>query len=391
MFFIVALTMLVIIHGYVGFKIIPAIDLSGISNIIAWVLLSLVTFLPIAPIGFRFLGIETKLIDKVSLLGYTSLGFFAFTFIILIFKEMLVFAILGFEKVLPYFSKSSDLINDDRREFLQKSLSVGVLAITTPSAVYGYHQARKGPRVIEQEIKLGGKLPGPFNGLTIAQISDLHVGPTIKKGYVENVVDKISRINPDMIVVTGDLIDGSIKHLRNDLAPLGDLNALHGVYFVTGNHEYYSGVDYCLDHVDKLGMTNLINENILITKNKENIVLAGITDFSAGNIKPSHFSNPALALNGVSKDLVRILLAHQPNSIHDVHKAGADLQISGHTHGGQFWPFNIPTSLANAYLAGHYDHLGTQIYVNRGTGYWGPPLRIGIPSEITLFKLFGKK
>ena len=387
MFFVVALSMLVIIHGYVGFKIIPAIGFSGFNFIIAWIVLSLFTFLPIAPIGFRFMGIETKLVDKVSLLGYTSLGFFVLTFIILIFKEILVFSILGVEKILPYFSKTSDFINDERREFLQKSLSVGVLTITAPSAAYGYYQSRKGPTIIEQKIELGGKLPSSFNGLTIAQISDLHVGPTIKKGYVENVVGKISRINPDLIVITGDLIDGSIKHLRNDLAPLADLSAPHGVYFVTGNHEYYSGVDYCLDHVDKLGITNLINEHILITKNKENIVLAGVTDFKAGYIKPSHNSSPSLALERAPKDLVRILLAHQPNSIYDVHKVGVDLQISGHTHGGQFWPFTIPTGLANAYLAGHYDHLGTQIYVNRGTGYWGPPLRLGVPSELTLFRL----
>ena len=387
MFFIVAIMMLVIIHGYVGFKIIPAVGFSGYNNIIAWALLSFIAFLPIAPIGFRFMGVESKLIDKFSLLGYTSLGFFVITFIILIFKEMMIFAVLGLEKILPFFSKSTEIINDDRRDFLQKSLSVGVLTITTPSAVYGFYEARKGPSIIEQKIKLGNKLPDSFNGMTIAQISDLHVGPTIKKGYVENVVAKISQVNPDMIVITGDLIDGSIKHLINDLAPLADLSASCGVYFVTGNHEYYSGVDYCVEHIDKLGITNLINEHILVNKNKDNIILAGITDYRAGYIKPSHRSNPSLALDGASKDLVRILLAHQPNSIYDVHKTGVDLQISGHTHGGQFWPFNIPTSLANAYLAGHYDHSGTQIYVNRGTGYWGPPLRLGIPSEITLFRL----
>ena len=139
--------------------------------------------------------------------------------------------------------------------------------------------------------------------MTIAQISDLHVGPTIKKGYVENVVAKISQVNPDMIVITGDLIDGSIKHLRNDLAPLADLSASCGVYFVTGNHEYYSGVDYCVEHIDKLGITNLINEHIVINKNKDNIILAGITDYRAEYIKPSHRSNPSLALDGASKDL----------------------------------------------------------------------------------------
>ena len=384
MFFVVAIAMLIIIHGYVGFKLIPAFSLSSSQNIISWVLLSLIAFLPIAPIGFRYMGIETKLIDKISLFGYTSLGFFVLTFITLLFKELIVLIFLGIEK---FASNSTDLVSNERRDFLQKSLSVGVISLTLPSSVYGYYEARKGPKIFEQPISFGDKLPDQFNGFTIAQISDLHVGPTIKKGYVDYVVEKISRINPDIIVITGDLIDGSIKHLKNDLAPLSNLSAPHGVYFVTGNHEYYSGVDYCLDHVDKLGFKSLINEHCLISKKDSDIVLAGVTDYRAHYIKPSHNSDPSLAIGGSPREAVKILLAHQPNTIFDAHKAGFDLQISGHTHGGQFWPFTFPTKAANAYLAGHHDHLGTQIYVNRGTGYWGPPLRIGVPSEITLFRL----
>ena len=134
-------------------------------------------------------------------------------------------------------------------------------------------------------------------------------------------------------------------------------------------------------------MTNLINEHRLITKNGKHIAIAGITDFRAHQIIKSHRSNPKKAIKSVDKTTTKIMLAHQPNSIYSVHDAGVDLQLSGHTHGGQFWPFTYPTKLANAYLAGHYNHDGTQIYVNRGTGYWGPPLRIGVPAEITLIRL----
>ena len=182
-------------------------------------------------------------------------------------------------------------------------------------------------------------------------------------------------------------MDGSVENLRSDLEPFKDMIAKDGTFFVTGNHEYYSGVDRWLDETDRLGMTNLINSNSIIEKQESKICIAGITDFRAHQIKNSHRSNPKKALNNVPNDIPKIMLAHQPNSIFSVNDSGADLQISGHTHGGQFVPFNFPTKLANAYLAGLYDHNGTQIYVNRGTGYWGPPLRLGIPSEITQFTL----
>ena len=255
-----------------------------------------------------------------------------------------------------------------------------------PTTSYGYYSARKGPSIINQTIFLND-LPDAFENFTIAQISDLHVGPTIKKPYVEKVLNQISIINPDLIAITGDLIDGSIDYLKKDLEPLSEMIASYGTYFVTGNHEYYSGAEKWLDETDRMGFTNLVNEHDLITINNETITLAGVTDFRAHQIIPSHKSNPKNALRGSTDQKVKILLAHQPSSIFKANEAGYDFQISGHTHGGQFWPFTYPTKKANPYLSGLHDHNGTQIYVNSGTGYWGPPLRIGVPSEITLFKL----
>ena len=212
-------------------------------------------------------------------------------------------------------------------------------------------------------------------------------GPTIKKPYVEKVLNQISIINPDLIAITGDLIDGSIDYLKKDLEPLSEMIANYGTYFVTGNHEYYSGAEKWLDETDRMGFTNLVNEHDLISINNETITLAGVTDFRAHQIIPSHKSNPKNALRGSTDQKVKILLAHQPSSIFKANEAGYDFQISGHTHGGQFWPFTYPTKKANPYLSGLHNHNGTQIYVNSGTGYWGPPLRLGVPSEITLFKL----
>ena len=382
MFLIVVFTILWIIHGYVAWKVIPTLGLSTSHTIIGYILVFFLSILPILPILLRYSGNETRIIDQISLFGYTSLGFFVLSFLILLFKDLFGHAI----NFAGYLMQSEDTIDDSKREFLKKSLTVGAIGISGLGTAYGFYSSRKGPSIISQDIFIES-LPDEFENFTIAQISDLHVGPTIKIDYVDDVLTKIGHANPDLIAVTGDLVDGSVKHLSKDLQPFKDMVANHGTFFVTGNHEYYSGVDSWLDETDRLGMTNLINESRLISKQGKQIAIAGITDFRAHQIKSSHRSNPKKAIKSIDQGMTKIMLAHQPNSIHSVHDAGVDLQLSGHTHGGQFWPFNYPTKLANAYLAGHYDHDGTQIYVNRGTGYWGPPLRIGIPAEISLIRL----
>ena len=378
MFFIVALTVFLLMHGYVGWRIIPTLNLSPLSNTVAYVFTFFMGFLPLLPIILRINGYESKIIDKISLIGYTSLGFFTLSFTFLLAKDFL-FQSISF---VNNFFNEQQIVDESKRDFIKKSVSIGIIGLTGSATAYGFYNARKGPKVIKENIFLKN-LPPEFENYKIAQISDLHVGPTIKKPYVEKVFDTIANVNPDMLAVTGDLVDGSVDNLRSDLEPFKDMIAKDGTFFVTGNHEYYSGVDRWLDETDRLGMTNLINSNSMIEKQESKICIAGITDFRAHQIKNSHRSNPKRALNNVPNDVPKIVLAHQPNSIFSVHDSGADLQISGHTHGGQFVPFNFPTKLANAYLAGLYDHDGTQIYVNRGTGYWGPPLRLGIPSEIT--------
>ena len=386
MFFIVFIAMLSILHGYVGWKIFSSLNLSYSYAVIGIIFLAILTLLPILPILFRYNGYESSFLDKLSLIGYTSLGFFTLSFVAFLSKDLL-FKVWGF--ISSFFSadvKQQMALDADKREFLEKSLSIGILTLVGPATAYGFYSARKGPTVINQDIYLKN-LPESFENFTIAQISDLHVGPTIKKPYVEKIVNQISNLNPDLIAITGDMVDGSIDYLRKDLEPLSQVVASHGTYFVTGNHEYYSGAERWLDETDRMGFTNLVNENRLITINDQSIALAGVNDYRAHQIIPSHRSNPQAALKGINSEKVKILLAHQPSSIFQANEAGFDLQISGHTHGGQFWPFTYPTKKANPYLSGLHNHNGTQIYVNSGTGYWGPPLRLGVTAEITLFKL----
>lgn len=382
MFFIIAIGVLWLMHGYVAWRIIPTLGISSSQTILAYTAVFILSLLPILPIILRMGGNESKLIDKFSFVGYTSLGFFTLSFFIFVAKDL----VLQLIALLGHIINEDNPFDNSKRDFIKRSINISMITLAGSATVYGFYSARKGPFIIKHDIYIK-KLPDAFENFSIVQISDLHVGPTIKRPYVEDVLEKISRLNPDLIAVTGDLVDGSVKYLKSELQPLKDMIAPYGTFFVTGNHEYYSGVDQWLDETDRLGMKNLINSNELISKAGDQIAIAGITDLRAHQIKPAHRSDPELALRSVPEDITKIVLAHQPNSIHSVHETGADLQLSGHTHGGQFWPFTYPVKMTHPYIAGLHDHQGTQIYVNRGTGYWGPPLRIGVPAEITLIRL----
>jgi hypothetical protein len=227
-------------------------------------------------------------------------------------------------------------------------------------------------------------LPAALHGFTIAQITDLHVGATIKRNYVDRVVDAVNALGADLIAVTGDLVDGSVRDLAPHTAPLARLAARHGAYFVTGNHEYYSGAPAWIAEIRRLGLTVLENEHVVLNHDATDVVVAGVTDFGAHHYDPAQRSDPDAAMAGAPADAgVRLLLAHQPRSAFAAEKAGFDLQLSGHTHGGQFLPWKFFVRLQQPFTAG-LRRLGTLwVYTSRGTGYWGPPKRLGAPSEIT--------
>jgi len=390
LFFIFAIVMLSIIHGIVGIRIIPFLNLSHPVKIIVWSVIAILAALPIIPIILRSKGFENESVDIFSWAGYISLGFFVLTFLTVITKDIVYILIGLFTKIAAYFENTIEPLDPSRRDFIQKMLSIGIITTTGASTLVGLYNARKGPTIMRSNVSLNG-LGKNLNGLTIAQISDLHVGPTIKEGYVEGVVNQVNELNPDIIAITGDLVDGSVKYLAKHVEPLKDLHANVGKYFVTGNHEYYSGVDRWLDKTDQLGLTNLIDNHEIITKENDSITIGGVTDYRSSTIKPDHKSDANKAFYGAPKDIPKILLAHQPWSIFNAHEAGTNLQLSGHTHGGQFWPFTYAVRMANPYTAGLHNHNGTWIYVNRGTGYWGPPMRLGVNSEITLVTLEQKK
>jgi len=229
-------------------------------------------------------------------------------------------------------------------------------------------------------------LPPDLEGFRIAQLSDLHVGPTLKRDFVERVVDTTNGLAPDLIALTGDVADGFPPALRHEVAPLAGLVAPHGKYFVTGNHEYYWDAAGWVRELQGLGFSALVNGHRVIQRGTGRIVLAGVTDFSSGGL-PGHTSDPAAAVAGAPESDVRVLLAHQPKSAFAARAAGYDLQLSGHTHGGQYFPFNLLVRLFQPFVAGLHRLEAMWLYVSRGTGYWGPPLRLGAPAEITLIQL----
>jgi predicted MPP superfamily phosphohydrolase len=258
-----------------------------------------------------------------------------------------------------------------------------VLAASLFFTFLGYLEALRGPKVREVLCPIVD-LPDAFHNFRIVQLSDLHVGPTIKKKYITNVVSIANSLSPDVIFVTGDIADATPSKVVVDIEPLSNLQCLHGVYYVTGNHEYYWGAAAWVDAVKALGMIPLINSNQIINISDSTLMIAGITDNIGGSFMPDHAPDLPKALHSLEKTDIKILLAHRPDPYEAAENLGVSLQFSGHTHGGQYFPFNMLVSFFHKY----YRHLNRYnnmwLYVNKGTGYWGPMNRFGVRAEITL-------
>jgi predicted MPP superfamily phosphohydrolase len=264
----------------------------------------------------------------------------------------------------------------ERRIVLARTVAAGVTAVVAGLSTIGIRSALSGIQIKQLDVKLRG-LPQELAGFRLVQISDVHVGPLLRKDWVAHVVEQIRQLAPDLVAITGDLVDGRVHELREHVAPLAKIEARRGVYFVTGNHEYYSGVEEWYAHLPSLGVRPLRNERVEVAPGLE---LAGIED-------PTGAPDLAAALHGRDPEVALVLLAHQPRQFAEAAKRGVPLTLSGHTHGGQIWPFSWLVALAQPYLAGLHRRGESQLYVSRGTGFWGPPMRVFAPAEITLLRL----
>lgn len=271
---------------------------------------------------------------------------------------------------------------------LARDKAVAVVALVVPAMLFAFRTARAPARVERVTVPVKG-LGAGLSGMKVVQISDIHIGPTLDRRFMRRVVEQVNALEPDVVAVTGDLVDGSVNRLRDEVAPLSGLRAPLGVYYVTGNHEYYHGGASWAAEVARLGLTVLLNAHRVVERGGARLTVAGVTDLEGGRMDPSHACRPDVALAGAPEGVPRLLLAHQPRAAVLARDMGVDLQLSGHTHGGQLFPFMAFVKLQQPVIQGLATIAGVRVYTNRGTGYWGPPLRLGPSPEITELTLVG--
>ncbi|MBU1168305.1 MAG: metallophosphoesterase [Proteobacteria bacterium] len=326
-------------------------------------------------------------IDALAWYAYCGIGILSFLLTLLFIHDAIGCIVSLFRRLFsrgtPHPAQAGQ-----RRFFLKKSVAIGLSGGAFMLSGAGIYNAKKTPGVKEVIIPVKHLHPD-LDGFSLVQITDIHMGSTIKKNFLEEVVQKVNALSPSVVALTGDLADGFVKDLGNEVLPLGNLKSVYGNYFVTGNHEYYFNAEQWVEKVGQLGFTVLNNTHRLIQAGDGRVLVAGVTDIRAEQFIPAHRSDPAKAIENAPFSHIKILLAHQPKSVYDAAKAGFDVQLSGHTHGGQLFPWNFIVGLDQPFLAGPYIHKNVFLYVSRGTGYWGPPMRLGSPSEITRIILKG--
>ncbi|WP_144108097.1 metallophosphoesterase [Paraburkholderia sp. BCC1886] len=367
----------ILLHIYVGVRLIPDMPVESTTRLLC--ALWLVASIFLIPLGMLARSIQRQpLGDRLAWVGLLAMGFFSSLLVLTFVRDLLLAVLLIVNAIRPDAIAIAELRG-------VSAAAVPLLALL--STLVGLYNARRRAKVVTVEIPITD-LPAALNGFTIVQISDIHVGPTIKHRYVEAIVDAVNHLKPDLIAVTGDVVDGSVPQLTRHTQPLSRLSARHGAFLVTGNHEYYAGANAWIDEFRRLGLKVLLNEHVIVEHDGARAVIAGVTDYSAGHHDPLHHSDPVAALAGAPRDvLVKVLLAHQPRSANAAADAGFTLQLSGHTHGGQFVPWNFFVRFQQPFTAGLARMNGLWVYTSRGTGYWGPPKRLGAPSEITRVRL----
>jgi predicted MPP superfamily phosphohydrolase len=377
-----------LLHVYIALRLVPALAVLTPAWPLALVALAVSAFTIPLPFLSRRGGASPG--TALKWIGLISMGWFSSMFVLTLVRD----AALG----LAWLAGVAGGVQVQWAA-LKPWSALAVVAMATATSAIGFLNARRTAGVKRVEVPIRG-LPQALEGFTIAQLSDIHVGPTIRNTYIQRIVDAVNRLGADAIAITGDLVDGTVAELREHIAPLAGLRARHGTFVVTGNHEYYAGAHAWIDELRRLGLKVLLNEHVVLqTRNvrgaqtdeelfESALVLAGVTDFTAGHFDAAHASDPHLALYDAPPLVhTRVLLAHQPRSAPVAAAAGYQLQLSGHTHGGQFFPWNLFVPMQQPFTAGLHRLHDMWIYVSRGTGYWGPPKRFGAPSEITLLTL----
>jgi predicted MPP superfamily phosphohydrolase len=318
---------------------------------------------------FFIADIATNIIPDSPALYYISSSFIGITFMLFVVAVIYDLSITVSKRV-P--------VDQSRRRVLKLIFDVTMLVAAFAYLLRGFSQGVKFPAINQVRVKVKDF---PLEKFNLVQLTDVHVGRTIKREFIEKLVDETNQLKPDMVVITGDLVDLPITEIEYDLYPLKDLQA--PTYFILGNHEYFHGAGEAIAYVRELGIKPLLNEHVVIGEGEQQFNLVGLNDVMGKRVD---FFPPdaAAAYKGMDQSRSCIVLAHQPKMIDEMDEYRCDLMLSGHTHGGQIFPFGLLVMAAQPYLAGLHTHApDRQIFVSRGTGYWGPPLRFLAPSEIS--------
>lgn len=362
----------------------------------------------VAAIGLAVLVLATLILGRLlgpavarwfAWPGYIWFALMLYLFLILAVLELPRLALRGWVRRAPLVATATSAPEADtaspaadtttpagnsRRLFLARSLALVAGAGASGLVGAGMVSALGAPEVRRLAIPLRNLDPG-LTGFRIAVVSDIHLGPLRGRSHTERIVRMINETEPDLVAVVGDLVDGTVEELGAAAEPLRDLVSANGSFFVTGNHEYYAGYEPWLAELERLGVQPLRNERTVISRGAGAFDLAGVTDVTGRSFADDPDFDRALAGRDTSRPVV--LLAHQPVQVSDAAERGVDLQLSGHTHGGQIYPFHHVVQLAQGTVSGLSKVDDTWLYVTRGAGFWGPPVRVGAPPEITVVEL----
>jgi uncharacterized protein len=379
-----------VLHGYIWFRMVRSTTGRGrVRRRLTWLVVALGLLIVVAlPLGAR---LPLDAAAPLEWVAYSWLGIAFYLFLILLVLEPVrVVARLALRRRAPAPSAEPSSTPEPalpRRVFLARGFAVTAGVAALGVAGTGAAIAAAPPAVRRVPITLP-RLDPALDGLRIVTFSDAHLAATWRRGRLERLVDLVNEQRPDVVAIVGDLVDAPVSELREDVAPLADLVSGQGVFFVTGNHEYFTDTEPWMRHLPTLGVDVLRNERVALRRNGAVLDLAGIDDrTAAGSGVPGHGADLDAALDGRDDAVPVVLLAHQPVMVEQASAVGVDLQLSGHTHGGQLWPFDYAIRLDQPAVEGLSRVGDTQLYVTAGAGYWGPPMRVGARPEVAVIEL----
>ncbi|WP_099037838.1 metallophosphoesterase [Mycobacterium neglectum] len=385
MFIVVLSSVLALMNVYLWKRLVK--DTTGpgrTRRILTAVLIALALLLVATLVVPRFFDVPES--SWYAWPGYLWFGLLTYLFLTLLVLEPVRLALRRWIKGEPPDTPDAPVASTlNRRMFIARTSAVAAGAASLGLVGIGAGTALGPPDLLQVPVRLR-RLDPALRGFRIAVVSDIHLGPLAGRAHTEQIVNTINAADPDLVAIVGDLVDGTVSELGAAAAPLGDLSAPEGTFFVTGNHEYYvDDTASWLSELERLGIRPLRNENTAIRRGGAAFDLVGVNDI-AGEQRddPPDFDR---ALAGVDLSRPTVLLAHQPVLVSEAAARGVDLQLSGHTHGGQMWPFHYIVGMVQPSIAGLSNVDDTQLYVTRGAGFWGPPVRIGAPPDVTVMIL----